>query len=91
MTGALVVEARFGASSGLKDVWYKRVSLEVLWEMMELWMVRLLEDALLIAIHRKVQGVQTKDLLLAKRIRAGSGSTTFDYEDAVRARGGQKK
>ena len=89
--GTLVVGARFGASSGLKEVRYKRVALEVLREMMETWMVRLLEDALLIAIHRKVQGVQTKDLLLTKRIRAGSGSTNFDYEDSVQTRGGQKK
>lgn len=90
--GALVVESKFSPVSSLyKGVKYKRVALEVLREMMEMWMVRLLEDALLCCLHRKVVGVQTKDLLLARRMRE---KPTYDwqYEQVLQTRGqGNKK
>ena len=90
--GGLVVESKFSPVSSVWDgVRYKRVALEVLREMMEMWMIRLLEDALLCALHRKVKGLQTKDLLLAKRMRE---KPTYDwqYEQVEHTRGqGNKK
>ena len=87
--GELVAKSKFSpVSSVWKGVRYKRVALEVLREMMEMWMVRLLEDALLCCLHRKVVGVQTKDLLLARRMRE---KPTYDwqYKQVLATRGGK--
>jgi histone H3/H4 len=90
--GNVVAKEKFGVSSSVWDgLRYKRVALEVLREMMELWMVRLLEDALLCALHRKVKGVQTKDLLLARRMRE-KPTYQWQYEQVEYTRGkGNKK
>ena len=87
----LVVEAKFSPKSSLwNGVRYKRVTMDVLSEMMELWMVRLFEDALLCCLHRKVVGVQTKDLLLARRMRE-KPTYQWQYEQVLQTRGGGKK
>ena len=89
--GNLVAKSKFGQTSSVwEGVRYKRVSMEVLREMMELWMVRLLEDALLCCLHRKVVGVQTKDLLLARRMRE-KPTYQWQYEQVLQTRGGGKK
>jgi histone H3/H4 len=76
----LVVTKRFGTGTSLaKGVMFRPVGLEVAAEMWELWMVRLLEDALLCCLHRKVKGVQTKDLVLAMRMRA-KPTAQWQYE-----------
>jgi len=48
---------------------FKMKAVEALREITECRMVRILEDAHLLALHRRVKGVQTKDLRLAARIR----------------------
>ena len=48
---------------------FKMAAVETIREITEFRMVRILEDAQLLACHRKVRGVQTKDLRLAARIR----------------------
>lgn len=48
---------------------FKMPAVETLREITEYRMVRILEDAQLLACHRRVKGVQTKDLRLAARIR----------------------
>jgi histone H3/H4 len=90
--GDVVAKEKFSPVSSVWDgLRYKRVALEVLREMMELWMVRLLEDALLCCLHRKVKGVQTKDLLLARRMRE-KPTYQWQYEQVEYTRGkGNKK
>jgi histone H3/H4 len=90
--GLVVAKEKFSPVSSVWDgLRYKRVALEVLREMMELWMVRLLEDALLCCLHRKVKGVQTKDLLLARRMRE-KPTYQWQYEQVEYTRGkGNKK
>ena len=48
---------------------FKMAAVETMREITEYRMVRILEDAQLLALHRRVKGVQTKDLRLAARIR----------------------
>ena len=48
---------------------YKREALEVLKELTEAWMVTVLEDANLLALHRGVIGLQPKDIALVFRMR----------------------
>jgi histone H3/H4 len=70
--GKLIVEKRIGGVMEFKGVKYKRAAMEMLREMVEIMMVRIMEDALLCCLHRKVKGVQVKDMRLAERIRMKS-------------------
>lgn len=53
----------------VEGVRYKREALDVLKELTEAWVVTVLEDANLLALHRGVTGVQPKDLGLVFRMR----------------------
>ena len=53
----------------VEGVRYKREALDVLKELTEAWVVTVLEDANLLALHRGVTGVQPKDIGLVFRMR----------------------
>ena len=59
------------------------LTMEVIKEMTEMFMVRLLEDTHLLALHRKVKGVQRKDLRLTERMRTQPHSD-WKFEDLER-------
>ena len=64
---------------------FKMAAVETMREITEYRMVRILEDAQLLALHRRVKGVQTKDLRLAARIR--DQPARWMWEDLERKRG----
>jgi histone H3/H4 len=76
--GRLIVEKRIGGVMVFKGVKYKRSAMEMLREMVEIKMVRIMEDALLCCLHRKRKGLQVKDIRLAERIRMKS--TPVDWK-----------
>jgi histone H3/H4 len=78
--GRLIVLKIVGGKMEQNGVRYKIAAMEMLREMMEVWMVRIMEDALLCCLHRKVKGVQVKDIRLAERIRAKSRPTDWVRE-----------
>ena len=67
--GEWVVRNKVSSASLEKGVRYKREALDVLKELTEAWVVTLLEDACLLALHRGVTGVQPKDIGLVFRMR----------------------
>ncbi len=67
--GKLIVQKMIGGQMEAKGVKYKRAAMEMIREMVECWMVRIMEDALLCCLHRNRKGVQVKDIRLAERIR----------------------
>ena len=82
--GKLVVEKTVRGKM-MDGVRYKRVAMEMLREMVECWMIRIMEDAHLCCLHRKVKGVQVKDIRLAERIRFKPGSDwKREYLEAAR-------
>ena len=83
--GDKVVEGRLPSKTLEKGLRYQRAALEAVKELTEMWMVRLLEDAHLLCLHRKVKGVQMKDLRLAERMRS-QPAAGWDWKHLEKAR-----
>ncbi len=60
--GKLIVEKSVGGPMWKNGVKYKRSAMEMLREMVEIKMVRIMEDALLCCLHRKRKGLKVKDI-----------------------------
>ena len=56
---------------------FQATALLAIQEVMEAWLVRLMEDMNLCVIHDKHVTIQPRDLLLVKKIRVNNGIDTF--------------
>ena len=77
-----ITKAQYGAGRVVKcPVWWTRQAVKALHKGTEAYMVSLLEDANLLAIHARQITLQPRDIQLARRIRGEIDWMETGYQD----------